>query len=252
MLCSSSVCDSRSPSASPWISRVSTSRSGSPGLRAAVGDQALQVGQEIRARPARRAAAARRQHRLQRAEDGERPVAQRPALVARHGEQIADHLDRDGGGEVGDQVGRRPCCRHPVEQAVDQRGDRRLHVGDRARREGAGDDAAHARVQRRVVEHQAGGVVLVEQAVAVLRPELALLVGGEALPRPCRRRRSRHSATGNSCRPACDAPARARAARGRRDRGWRRSRPAGACRSKSRRGRPGLIGIGKAGRSRPW
>ena len=54
-----------------------------------------------------------------------------------------------------------------------------LHVGDRARREGAGDDAAHARVQRRIVEHQARGVVLEEQAVAVLGRELALLVGGE-------------------------------------------------------------------------
>ena len=50
--------DSRSPSASPWISRVSTSRSGSPGLRAPVGDEAPQVGQELRRPPARRARAA--------------------------------------------------------------------------------------------------------------------------------------------------------------------------------------------------
>ena len=48
----------------------------------------------------------RRQHRLQGAEDGERPVAQRPALVLRDAEHVADQLHRDGGGEVLDQVDR--------------------------------------------------------------------------------------------------------------------------------------------------
>ena len=37
--------------------------------------------------------------------------------------------------------------------------------------------AAHVRVQRRVVEHEARGVVLVERQIAVLRLELDLLVG---------------------------------------------------------------------------
>ena len=62
-----------------------------------------------------------REHRLERAQDGERPVAQGPALVARHGQQIADHLHRHGRGEVGDQIGAALGLAMRVEQAVDQR-----------------------------------------------------------------------------------------------------------------------------------
>src|SRR5262249_44194067 len=39
----------------------------------------------------------------QRAENGKRPVAQRPALVMRHIEEIADHLDGNGGRAIADQ-----------------------------------------------------------------------------------------------------------------------------------------------------
>ena len=66
------------------------------------------------------------QHRLQRAEDFQRPVAQRAALVLRDAEQVADQLHRDRGGEVLDQVDRAALGRG-VEQAVDQRLDARLH-----------------------------------------------------------------------------------------------------------------------------
>ena len=55
----------------------------------------------------------------------------------------------------------------------------RLHPGDRARRQRAGDQPPHAGVRRRIVEHQAGGVMLEQQRVAVFRRELAFLVGGE-------------------------------------------------------------------------
>src|SRR5262245_4447740 len=64
-------------------------------------------------------------------------------------------------------------------EAIDQLGDRGLHVGDGARCEGPGDDPAHPGVQGRVIEDKARRVVLVEQALAIFGRELALLVGGE-------------------------------------------------------------------------
>ena len=62
----------------------------------------------------------------------------------------------------------------------------------RARRERRRQQLADAGVDRRIVEHQAGGVVLVEQAVAEVRPELDCLVRAPGLayrdrPRPDRR-----------------------------------------------------------------
>ncbi len=128
-------------------------------------------------------ACASRQDRLERAEDRERPVAQRAALGVRHREQVADDLDRDRGRERVDQVDRRAAgglAVHRVEQRVDAGDQRRLHRGDVTRRQRAGDQPSHARVQRRVVEHEARRVVLVERRVAVLRPELLVLVGAEA------------------------------------------------------------------------
>ena len=51
-----------------------------------------------------------------------------------------------------------------------------LHARDRALVHCAQKRPAHARVDRRVVEDQAGGVMLVERRVAILRQELRLLV----------------------------------------------------------------------------
>ena len=48
---------------------------------------------------------------------------------------------------------------HAVEQAVDQRDEPAFHLGDRAGRQRAEDGAAHLGVQRRIVEHEARGVV---------------------------------------------------------------------------------------------
>ena len=73
----------------------------------------------------------------------------------------------------------RPFRRHRVEQPVDQRDEPRLHLGDHAVRQRHLDRAAHMGVQRRIVEHEAGGVVLVKRRIAVFRAELDLLVGGE-------------------------------------------------------------------------
>ena len=73
----------------------------------------------------------------------------------------------------------RPFALHRVEQAVDQRDEPRLHLGDHAVRQRGLDRAAHMGVQRRIVEHEAGGVMLEQRRVAVFRAELDLLVGGE-------------------------------------------------------------------------
>ena len=72
---------------------------------AALVDQALQIGGEVAHRIVAERQLLRRQHRLERAEDRERPAAQRAALGMRHAEQVADDLDRNRGGEILDQVG---------------------------------------------------------------------------------------------------------------------------------------------------
>ena len=69
---------------------------------------------------------------------------------------------------------------HAVEQPVDQRRDAGFHARDGALAQGAHHQPAHARVQRRIVEHEAGGVVLEQRRVAELRHELAPLVGAGA------------------------------------------------------------------------
>ena len=97
-----------------------------------------------------------------------------PRSCARDVQQIADDLDRDARGEVFDQVGL-GSLREVIQQAVDQRLDLGFHASDRPLVERAHDEPAHARMQRRIVEHQAGGVMLVERAVAEFRPELGFL-----------------------------------------------------------------------------
>src|SRR6267143_773948 len=67
-------------------------------------DQILQVEDESPHRAVAAVERLRRDDRLQGAEDGERPAAQRAALLVRHAEQVADDFDRDGRGEVLDQV----------------------------------------------------------------------------------------------------------------------------------------------------
>ena len=77
---------------------------GIAGLGAPPRHQPFEIGEKILHRLVAAGKGFRADHRLQRAEDRQRPVAQRPALVLRHVEQIADHLDRDRGGEIVDQV----------------------------------------------------------------------------------------------------------------------------------------------------
>jgi hypothetical protein len=52
---------------------------------------------------------------------------------------------------------------------------------DRARRQRARDQPPHAGVQGRIVEYQAGGVMLVQRRIAILRLEFDFLVRAERL-----------------------------------------------------------------------
>ena len=97
------------------------------------------------------------------------------AFLVRHAEQVADDLDRNGGGEILDQVDT-PFAFHLRKQTIDQFDQPNFHLGDGARRQRARDRAPHMGVQRRIVEHQARGVVLEQRRVAVFRKELDLLV----------------------------------------------------------------------------
>src|SRR6185312_10899754 len=117
---------------------------------------------------------------FERTKDRQRPVAQRRALVMGDVEQIADDLDRDGRGEILDQLAT-SLGSDGVEQPVDQLDDVALHAGDRAWRQRAHDQAAYAGMRGRIVEDEARGVVLVERRIAIFRCELALLVRAERL-----------------------------------------------------------------------
>ena len=68
------------------------------------------------------------------------------ALLVRHAEQVADDLDRNGGGEILDQVDL-PLAFHLRQQTIDQFDQPDFHFGDGARRQRAGDRAPHMRVQ---------------------------------------------------------------------------------------------------------
>src|SRR5262249_14206153 len=138
-------------------------------LAPAPSDQIAQVGLELidGSDAARKLLGA--EHRLEGAQDRQRPAAQRAALVLRDAEHVADELYRNRGGEVLDQVDRAAvgaARQRALDQPVDQRLDARLQRRERARREGRRQELAHAAVIGRVVEHQAGGVVLVQRAVA--------------------------------------------------------------------------------------
>ena len=122
----------------------------------------------------------RTHHGFECTEDRQRPRAQRAAFRAWHVEQIADDLHRDRAGEGIDQVGL-GLRADRVEQPFHQGRETGLHRGDVARRERTGDETPHPRVIRRIVEDEAGGVMLEQRRRAVLRRELLPLVGAEEL-----------------------------------------------------------------------
>src|SRR2546427_364963 len=141
-----------------------------------VGDQPAEVALELVNGAAARLEAPGAGLRLERAENRERPAAQRPALLPRHAEHVADELDGQRGGEVLHDV-------HPtpgggaVEEPVHEPDDTRLERGKRPRSERRGEQLPDARVVGRIAEDDARRVMLVERARAELRRELHTLVG---------------------------------------------------------------------------
>src|SRR2546425_8606635 len=94
-----------------------------------LGDQPAEIALELVNGAAARLEAPGAGLRLERAENRERPAAQRPALLPRHAEHVADELDGKRGGEVLHHV-------HPapgggaVEEPVDEPDDARLERGE--------------------------------------------------------------------------------------------------------------------------
>ena len=148
---------------------------------AALGHEAVEIGREF----------------------GDRRIARRLALAGRRRARARPGWRANSGGRARARPAARPACRRSprpgrrkaksstrsmrplsacwAEQPVDHGLDARLQVGERARREGRRQELAHARVQRRVVEHQAGRVMAIERrADAELGAELGLLVGAHA------------------------------------------------------------------------
>ncbi len=162
-------------------------------LAAGLVQQAVDGGDRLPARLVRRPAGQARGHRVQ--------VLDQPGLVGgddavadrgqRHLRQVALalqlQLDVLAVGDVAQhrRVERALALvevvdRQLVERARAATRHAQLQVGDGAARQRPHDQLAHARVQRRVVEDEAGGVVLVQRgAGAVLGPELDVLVGAE-------------------------------------------------------------------------
>jgi hypothetical protein len=115
------------------------------------------------------------EHRLERAKDCKRPAAYRFALAWRDAEHVADERNRNGSGEIRDEIDFSTlCC--GLQQAIDKRLDPRLQFAQRARRECRGQQLTHARMIRGIVEDEACGVVLVQKAFAEVRAEIELFV----------------------------------------------------------------------------
>jgi len=150
-----------------------------PLLAPAPVDEIAQIGLELRHGCNAAGKLLGAQHRLERAEDRQRPAEQRAALVRRNAEHVADELHGNRGGEILDQVDRAAvgaARQRTVDQPIDQRLDARLQRREHARRESRRQQLAHAAVIGRIVEHQAGGVVLVEQAVGEVGSKVVSLV----------------------------------------------------------------------------
>ena len=103
---------------------------------------------------------------------------------------------------IADQIDA-PAFGRRVEQRIDEADQPRFHRRNRARRQCARDQFAHARMTRRIVENQTGRVMGVERRVAVLGLEFDGLVGAEGfriaidgldVAKPCQKQRAiRHA-----------------------------------------------------------
>src|ERR1022692_1486413 len=100
-------------------------------VRTAIIDQDFQIREHVGDCPITPGRALRREHGLQRAQNLQRPAAQRRALVVRNAEEISDNSDRNRCRKRLDQIDL-PRVAHRREQAIDQRDQAGLHGGDMA------------------------------------------------------------------------------------------------------------------------
>ncbi len=148
-------------------------------MRAAVIDQHPEIREHLGHRTIALLGAFRRQHRLERAQDVQRPAAQWLSLVKRNAQQVADDADRNRRREGLDQVDLAAGV-HRVQQSVDERAEARFHCGNVPLADCAHDGPPHARMHRRIVEDQARRVMLEERRRAEFCAELLFLVRAEA------------------------------------------------------------------------
>src|ERR1700704_6878504 len=105
----------------------------------------------------------RAQDGFERSEDRKRPVAEWLPFALGHPQHVPDQLQRYRGRELANQIDRAALGR-AIEQALYQRLDPRLQRLQRTWGKSGRQKLAHTGVVRRIVEYEAGGVVLVQRA----------------------------------------------------------------------------------------
>src|SRR5207244_11246368 len=143
-------------------------------------------GQQIRRKVNHRLVAARAlfgsELGCQGAKNRQGPAAQRTAILTRHAQQVANHLDRDGGGEVLDEIEMLPLLQL-LEQPVDECRDTGLQGSQCVGTQRTDDLASHAGVVRGIIGYQTRRVMLVQwRAQAEFGAKYRLLVGTEVAP----------------------------------------------------------------------
>lgn len=117
------------------------------------------------------------QNRFKCAEDGEGPAAQGASVLPWNIEQVADDLDRDLGGKIFNEI---RVFGQGFQQMINRLDQARLKPLDGTRGQGAGHDAADARVERWIVEDKRGCVMLEKRAgCAKFRFKNNTFIGGE-------------------------------------------------------------------------
>ena len=212
--CSSSVSVSLRPSCSPRDQPRQQVLLGIARMAAAILDQPLQIGGESRAPRRCRAPSA---PRVSTGSSAPRIASDQPRSGPRSACGTPSRLPMISTGMAAAKSSirsARPFAAIASSSRSTSATSAGLHLGDDAVRQRHLDRAAHMGVQRRIVEHEAGGVVLEQRRIAVFRAELDLLVGGEHPRVAVDRVAVAPARDADRRRPASDAPDRARAARG--------------------------------------
>src|SRR5437016_350862 len=148
----------------------------------AVGNQAPQISRKFNHRLVAARVLFGSELGFQGAKNRQGPAAQRTAILTRDAQQVANHLDRDGGGEVLDEIEMLPLLQL-LEQPVDQCRDTGLQGSQCVGTQRTDDLASHAGVVRGIIEYQTRRVMLVQwRAQAEFGAKYRLLVGTEVAP----------------------------------------------------------------------